>query len=102
MVCLASAQHRLFASHSGIIHIGHGYIHKLQGGSDPTATFLVQNLLSAGHQLNRQLDLRKPIDKPLLSRLLGALEFTVPGKHHRALYKAKFGWLSMPSYTLVK
>ena len=29
-----------------------------------------------------------PIDKPMLSKLLGALEFTVPGKHHRALYKA--------------
>ena len=31
-----------------------------------------------------------PIDKPMLSRLLGALEFTVPGKHHRALYEAMF------------
>ena len=31
-----------------------------------------------------------PIDKPMLSRLLGALDFTVTGKHHRALYKAMF------------
>ena len=31
-----------------------------------------------------------PIDKAMLSRLLGALEFTVSGKHHRALYKAMF------------
>ena len=31
-----------------------------------------------------------PIDKPMLSKLLGALDFTVPGKHHRALYKAMF------------
>ena len=63
-----------------------GYIHKLRGGSDPTTTFLVQKLLSACHKLS----LRMPIDKPMLSRLLGALDFTVPGKHHRALYKAMF------------
>ena len=31
-----------------------------------------------------------PIDKPMLSKLLGAPDFTVPGKHHRALYKAMF------------
>ena len=31
-----------------------------------------------------------PFDKPMLSKLLGALDFTVPGKHHRALYKAMF------------
>ena len=31
-----------------------------------------------------------PTDKPMLSKLLGALEFTVPGKHHRALYEAMF------------
>ena len=31
-----------------------------------------------------------PTDKPMLSKLLGALEFTVPGKHHRALYTAMF------------
>ena len=57
-------------------------------GGDPTATFLVQTLLSACHKLSKQFDLRMPIDKPMLSRLLGALEFTVPGKYHRALYKA--------------
>ena len=31
-----------------------------------------------------------PIDKPMLSKLLGALDFTVPGNHHRAKYKAMF------------
>ena len=31
-----------------------------------------------------------PIDKPMLSKLLGALDFTVSGKHHRAKYKAMF------------
>ena len=67
-----------------------GYIHKLQGGSNPTTTFLVQKLLSACHKLSMQFDLRMPIDKPILSKLLGALDFTVPGKHHRALYKAMF------------
>ena len=67
-----------------------GYIHKLQGGSDPTTTFLVQKLLSACHKLSKQFDLRIPIDKPMHSKLLGALDFTVPGKHHRALYKAMF------------
>ena len=53
-----------------------GYRHKLQGGgggggSDPTTTFLVQKLLSACHKLSKQFDLRMPIDKPMLSRLLG-------------------------------
>ena len=67
-----------------------GYIHKLQGGSDPATTFLVQKLLSACHKLSKQFSLRMPIDQPMLSKLLGALEFTVPGKHHRALYKAMF------------
>ena len=77
-----------------------GYIHKLQGGNDPTTTFLVQKLLFACHKLSKQFDLRMPIDKPMLSRLLGALDFTVSGtflrhftvsgKHHRALYEAMF------------
>ena len=31
-----------------------------------------------------------PIDKPMLSKLLGAPDFTVPGKHHRDKYKAMF------------
>ena len=53
------------------------------GGSDPTTTFLV-------HKLGKQFDLRMPIDKPMLSKLLGALDFTVSGKHHRAKYKAMF------------
>ena len=67
-----------------------GYIHKLRGGSDPTTTFLFQKLLSACHKLRKQFDLRMPIDKPMLSKLLGALDFTVSGKHHRAKYKAMF------------
>ena len=67
-----------------------GYIHKLRWGSDPTTTFLVQKLLSACHKLRKQFDLRMPIDKPMLSKLLGALDSTVPGKHHRALYEAMF------------
>ena len=67
-----------------------GYIHKSQGGSDPITTFLVQKLLSACHRLSKQFDLRMPIDKPMLSRLLAALDFTVPWKHHRALYKTMF------------
>ena len=60
------------------------------GGSDPTTTFLVQKLLSACHKLSKQFDLRMPFDKPMLSKLLGALDFTVPGKRHRALYEAMF------------
>ena len=87
-----------------------GYIHKLKGGSDPTATFLVQKLLSACPKLSKQFDLRMPIDKPMLSRLLGALDFTVSGtflrhftvsgKHHRALYKAMF-WLAFHAFLLI-
>ena len=41
-----------------------------------------------------------PIDKPMLSKLLGALEFTVPGKHHRALYEAMF-WLAFHAFLLI-
>ena len=59
-----------------------------RGGCDSTITFLVQKLLSACHKISKHFYLRMPIDKPMLSKLLGALEFTVPGKHHRALYKA--------------
>ena len=67
-----------------------GYRHQLQGGSDPTTTFLVQKLLSACHRLGKQFDLRIPIDMPMLSKLLGALDFTVPGKHHRAMFCLAF------------
>ena len=43
------------------------------------------------HKLSKQFDLRMAIDKHRqLSRLLGALDFTVAGKHHRVLYKAMF------------
>ena len=86
------------AGHSPATVLSHisaiGYRHKLRGGGggggDPTTTFLVQKLLSACHKLSKQFDLRMPFDKPILSRLLGALDFTVPGKHHRALYEAMF------------
>ena len=79
-----------------------GYIHKLQGGSDPTTTFLVQKLLSACHKLGKKFDLRMPINKPMLSKLLEALDFTVPGKHHRACTRQCSVWLSMPSCALGK
>ena len=68
------------ASHISAMAIYTNY----KAGVIPQPLFFNPELIVRLPQLNRQLDLRKPIDKPLLSRLLGALEFTVPGKHHRA------------------
>ena len=48
-----------------------GYIHKLQGGSDPTTTFLVQKLLPSCHKLSKQFYLRMPTDKPMLTSCWG-------------------------------
>lgn len=67
-----------------------GYLHKLNGFEDPTASFLVRKLLAACHKHHRQLDVRLPIDKQMLATLLRALEHTVPGRNSRALYQAMF------------
>lgn len=67
-----------------------GYVHKLNGWSDPTPSFLVQKLLGACHKKNRQTDVRLPIEKPILGKLIHATNYTIERKDHRSLFKAMF------------
>ena len=66
------------------------YVHKLNSWPDPAASFLNQKLLGACHRLNKRLDCRRPIDKPMLNQLISALDFTVNNAQTRVLYKAMF------------
>lgn len=67
-----------------------GYVHKLNGWSDPTSSFLVQKLLGACHKRNKQTDVRLPIDKPMLAKLIRATNFTIERRDHRLLFQAMF------------
>ena len=67
-----------------------GYVHKLNGLSDPTASFIVRKLLSACHKSAPRIDHRLPITKRLLGRLIKALKHTTCSYFDRLLYSAMF------------
>ena len=64
-------------------------MHKLKGLGDPTQAFLITKLLTA---LSRQgsCDLRLPISRPVLHKLVGSLGHTVSSAFQRTLFSAMF------------
>ena len=67
-----------------------GYIHKLRGLADPTASFLIQKMLVSCHKQQPTQDMRLPIDKAMLSQILAALEHTTTSSQDRSLFRAMF------------
>jgi len=65
------------------------YVHKLAGYPDPTKSFLIEKLTVALGR-RRQADVRMPISRPLLYKLVQALANTVTSAYRRSLYSAMF------------
>ena len=66
-----------------------GYVHKIRDLPDPTKSFLIHKLLTAVKR-QRSPDVRLPITKPVLSRLVASLIYTNASETQRVLYKAMF------------
>ena len=66
------------------------YVHKLRGLADPTKSFLISKLLTAHRRANPLLNVRLPITRPVLHRLVRSLEFTNSSSYQRVLYTAMF------------
>lgn len=65
------------------------YVHKLKGLRDPTQAFLINKLLTA---VSRQgsCDIRLPISRPVLHKLVGSLGHTTLSAFQRTLSSAMF------------
>ena len=65
------------------------YVHKLRGFRDPTKSFLIQKLLTA---LSRQrpADVRLPVTRPVLHKLIQSLSFTNSSAFQRSLFSAMY------------
>jgi integrase len=65
-------------------------MHKLRSLPDPTTAFFIQKMLSSYHKQSPSCDVRLPIDKEMLAKLVLALKHTCPGKREQAMLKAMF------------
>ena len=65
-----------------------GFIHRLNGLTDPNNTFIIRKLLQSCHKANPSTDHRLPITKALLRQLINALTSTTGSYFERALLKA--------------
>ena len=66
------------------------FVFKWLGYPDPSSSFIVKKLLGATHSLNNQADIRLPITKPILHRLLAALSFVCTIRYDNIMYAAAF------------
>ena len=67
-----------------------GYVHKLANFSDPTKNFLVQKILAAHSKLYSAPDVRLPITRGVLQRLVLALNHTNSSAYQRLLFQTMF------------
>ena len=66
------------------------YVHKICNVTDPTQQFLVRKILKGAQNLKKSSDSRLPITKPILLRILAALQHTVSDKNGIILLRAIF------------
>lgn len=66
------------------------YLHKLNGLSDPTKAFAVHKLLVGAQKLTPMADLRLPITKHILCKLVSSVAFTSPSPYYAALLRCLF------------
>ena len=66
------------------------YVHKLANFPEPTKQFLVQKILAAHSKLNSSPDVRLPITRSVLQRLVLALNHTNSSAYQRLLYQTMF------------
>ena len=65
------------------------YVHKLRGFRDPTKSFLIQKLLTALSR-QRSVDVRLPVTRPVLHKLIQSLSFTNSSAFQRSLFSAMY------------
>ena len=63
-----------------------GFVHKMQGLTDPTSAFLVTKL----YRLNHRPYIRFPISVPILNSLIDCLEWVTSSAYDHCLFKAMF------------
>lgn len=76
------------------------YVHKLCNANDPTHHFVVRKILKGCQQLKNSPDTRMPITKPILLKILSALQNTVPDNNNIIIYVPSSFWLSMDFFAL--
>jgi integrase len=66
------------------------FVMKWLGHNDPSSNFVIKKLLGAAQNLKSQVDIRLPITRGILIRLLGALPIVCPPPYQHALFAAMF------------
>ena len=66
------------------------YDHKISNVTDPTQKFVVRKILKGAQNLKKSSDSRLPITKPILLRILAALQHTVSYENGIILLRAIF------------
>lgn len=66
------------------------YVHKLGGYHDPTQFFMVRKMLVGLQKTGGKPDFRKPITKPILHQLLGALNTICSSHYDKLLFQSMF------------
>ena len=92
-ICLfvAFLQHEKFAPRSISTYLSAlGYVHKMQGHTDPTSAFLVTKLVAGAYRLNHKPDIRLPITVTILNRLITSLEWVTSSAFDQCLFRAMF------------
>lgn len=67
-----------------------GFLHKINGMSDPTDSFLTRKLVVGLRRKKASFDLRLPITQDILYNLLDALPHTCSSAYNRCLFSAMF------------
>ena len=66
------------------------FFHKLLGKPDPTDSFLVKKFLKGAKKVHHKRDARLPVTKPILRKMIDAIDHSVSSHNHRLLIKAIF------------
>ena len=67
------------------------YLHKIQGFADPTKEFLIQKLVAGAYKLRPAVDMRLPITKPILNKIVAAAQHVMTGQN-RIIFSALFAF----------
>ena len=66
------------------------YVHKIRSFSDPTKAFVVQKIMTAQSRLCSKPDIRLPITRSILHKLVLALSHTITSAYHILLFQTMF------------
>lgn len=66
------------------------HVHKLNGLQDPCSSFVVQKVLTGARKLKPTTDVRIPITRAILHKLLDSLQHTISNLYEKILFRAMF------------